>query len=506
MPLPAVPSKRRKRNVIAPLVVAGVCVSLLMLGWMYLVPLLGKSRVDMPLTATAERGDLKITVTDHGELESIDAVTVTCELDGGGKISTILDEGTRVVKGQVVCQLDPDQYIKLLNEQRVKLETIEGDVKSKTSDLILATSKAATEIAKAQKTLKLAKIDLESYKAEDGEYTQLSEGLKGKLELAKKDLVEAEEDLDFTKKQLRKGFADYSAVKSKELSLQQKKNNLAEAQAALTLLENYTRRRKITELEFNRDDAERELTSTTTAQESAIEKAKSELKSAESTAAIERETLNRIQKQIDRCTIKAPGVGIVVYSNRRYWDESSRIRPGAQLYSQQEIFSLPDLTRMKVKAKIHESAIKKVKVGMPATMSLDALPNRLLNGKVLKIATIAQSDGWRGGGVKQYETEVSIDDLPTEAGLKPGMTADVKILVNTLPNVLTVPVSAITDYEGKRVVYVVKGDTITRVEVEAGEASEQFVHVRSGLEEGAQVALDARSRAAADLKATTAKK
>ena len=55
-----------------------------------------------------------------------------------------------------------------------------------------------------------------------------------------------------------------------------------------------------------------------------------------------------MKAQVARCTIKAPSDGIVVYSNSRYWDESSRIRPGGQLYYRQEIFSLPDLSKMRV--------------------------------------------------------------------------------------------------------------------------------------------------------------
>ena len=502
MQLPAITPRRisrpRRQRVLVPGVAFFAIAGFGYLGWANL-PGSGRS-AEMPLTAAATRSEIKITVSDRGELESVDAVTVTCELEGGGKLMSILAEGTRVAKGDTVGQIDPDQFQKLLNEQRVKLEAAEGKVKSCRSDLTQAESKAGTEIAKSKKTLTLAKIDLESYFAADGEYTKESEKLKGALELARKELVEAEEDLDFTKKQLRKGFGDFTAVKSKELSAQQKKFNVASAQAELTLLVNYTKKKKLAELEFNAEDAERELVRTRDAQESAIDKAKSELKAAESTAKIEKETLKRIENQIERCTIKAPAQGIIVYANNRWYDESSRIRPGAQLHNQQEIFSLPDLTRMKVKLKIHESAVKKVHVGMPATLQLEAFPNRILHGKVLKIATIAQADGWRGGGVKQYETEVSIDDLPTEAGLKPGMTADVKILVNTLPDALSVPVSAVTEYEGQRVVYVVRGKSLERKVIEAGEANEAFLHILGGLDEGETVALDARSRAAADAK------
>ena len=469
-------------------------------GWAYLPALFTSDAGDIPLTAAAARDELKITVSDRGELESIDATTVHCELRGQAKLSTIVPEGTHVKKDEVVAQLDTDQFTKLQNEQRVKWEAAEGKVLACKSDLTQAESKAGTEIAKAELALKKATIALKKYQDKDGEYVKDREKLKGQLELAKKNLVEAEEDLEFTRKQLKKGFGDLSQVKAKDLGVQERQYAVKSAEAELRVLEKFTKEEKETELQFNAEDAVRELERVKAAQASAVSKAKSELRTAEATAKIEKDTLDDIQKQIERCTIKAPAAGIVVYANARYWDESSRIRPGAQLYNQQPIFSLPDLSKMKVKVKIHESLVKKVKVGMPATLQIEALPNRLLHGKVEKIGTIAQADGWRGGGVKQYETEVSIDDLPTDAGLKPGMSAEVKILVNTLTNAQVVPVAAVTEYEGGRVVYVLTGRKVERRPVEVGESNDQFVQVLSGLNDGDAVALDARGRAAKDLK------
>lgn len=439
-------------------------------------------------------------MSDRGELESIDAVTVQCELRGQAKLSTIVAEGTHVKKDEVVAQLDTDQLTKLSNEQKVKWEAAEGKVQACQSDLTQAESKAGTEIAKADLALKKARIALKKYLDKDGEYVKDLEKLKGQLGLAKKELVEAEEDLDFTKKQLKKGFGDLTQVKAKELGVEQKQYAVNSAQSELRVLEKFTKEEKETELQFNAEDAVRELERVKAAQKSAVDKAKSELRTAEATAKIEKAALDDIQKQIDRCTLKAPSDGIVVYANARYWDESSRIRPGAQLYNQQPIFSLPDLSKMKVKVKIHESLVKKVKVGMTATLQIEALPNRPLHGKVEKIGTIAQADGWRGGGVKQYETEVSIDDLPTDAGLKPGMSAEVKILVNTLTNAQVVPVAAVTEFEGGRVVYVLAGRKVERRPVEVGESNDQFVQILAGLNDGDAVALDARGRAAKDLK------
>src|SRR5205814_1568605 len=110
---------------------------------------------------------------------------------------------------------------------------------------------------------------------------------------------------------------------------------------------------------------------------------------------------------------------ILIYSRQRWWDDSSRIRPGATLFFQQPIFSLPDLANMQVKLKVHESVVKKVQAGMTATLQIEALPGHVLHGKVKSVATLASNERFWGGGVKEYETVVTIDDLPGDAGLRP---------------------------------------------------------------------------------------
>lgn len=503
MPLPTRPRSpsRLRRWTVRFLTVAALIGG----GWaalLYAVPQLFSGKAtDRPLTAVATRGELKITITDRGELESINAVQVSCELQGGGKLVTILDEGKRVRTGDEVARLDTGALVKELNDQDVKWQTAVVKVKTLQSDLSQAKNKAESEVAKADLALTLARIDLEAYDDPQGEYKKDLDKLKGTLEQNRRQLKEAEDDLSFTRGMVKDGYLPLEQMRAKETAVKQRKFEVTSVEAEVTVLEKFTRKKKITEFKSKAEEADRELARTKESQQAAIEKVQAELRAAESTATVENKQLERLKEQIDRCTIKAPSDGIVVYSNSRYWDESSRIRPGAQLYYRQEIFTLPDLSRMRVKMKIHESVIKKVRIGMPATMQVEALPGRTLNGKVLKIATIAQADGWRGAGVKQYETEVSIDDLPSDAGLKPGMSADVKILVNTLPDAVSLPVAAVTEYDGQKVVYRVVGNKIERVPVEVGESNEQHMQIISGLEPGDEAALDARSRAASELKA-----
>ena len=131
-----------------------------------------------------------------------------------------------------------------------------------------------------------------------------------------------------------------------------------------------------------------------------------------------------------------------------------------------------------------------------------AISGSTLNGKVLKIGTLPQSDGWGGGGgVKMYETEISIDDLPADAGLKPGMTAEAKILINVIADARLVPVQAVAEFEGSSIVYVVGSSGIERKVVTVGESNDLYIQILDGLETGESVALDARVRAASELKA-----
>src|SRR5262249_28906676 len=167
-----------------------------------------------------------------------------------------------------------------------------------------------------------------------------------------------------------------------------------------------------------------------------------------------------------------------------------RIQAGAMVHFQQSIFSLPDLTQMQVKVKVHESMVKKIKVGLKTEIQLDALPNQVLHGTVTEVATLADNRGaWEDRGVKEYVTIVRIDDLPTDAGLKPGMSAEVKILVREIPNVLLVPVQAVAQQEGRHYAYVVGPTGAERRVVEIGENNEKLVEVRTGLNEGEAVAL-----------------
>ncbi len=449
------------------------------------------------LTAPVVRGELVITVTERGELESSQSIQVNCEIEGGGKLATILPEGTRVTKGQEVARFDVDALSKSINQQEVKWELAEAKVKTAEGDLEVQKNKAASEIDKAQLAGELADLDMNSY--EPGEYKVESDKRQAALEKAKKDLKEAEDALAFNKSLVKKGLAQPLQLRAMELNRDAMRSMVSQLEADKNLLEQFTKKRKMIELKAKAKETKNELARVKKSQDAATEKVSGELAAAKKTAALEKTELSRLKAQLDRCVITAPGDGILIYQNRAY-DPNSRIRAGGTLYYQQPIFTLPDLGSMNVKVKIHESVVKKVQPGLVAHMQVEALANQVLHGTVLSVASVAQSDEWRIGGIKEYMTMVSISDFPAEAGLRPGMSAEVKILVKTVPDALTVPVQAVTESDGAHICYVVSGGNIERRVVEVGENNERLMEIQSGLKENEMVALDARLRAAAELK------
>ena len=223
-------------------------------------------------------------------------------------------------------------------------------------------------------------------------------------------------------------------------------------------------------------------------------------------AKLEKQALDRFKKQLDKCVVKAPQDGILCYPKDRYWDPSMKVQVGGMVHYQQTLFSLPDLNQLQIKVKIHESRIKKVQKGQTCEIRPEPFPHTLLRGTVQKVATLADNERyWDDRGVKEYVVIVKVEDVPTELGLLPGMSAEVKVLINTLPDVLLVPVQAITEKEGKNIAYVVGPKGIERREVVIGENNEKFVQIKEGVEEGEQVALDARARIAAETKSSNGK-
>lgn len=471
-----------------------------LVGYFGLVPTWsGGLETGKPVSVLVTRGTLRIVVTERGNLESVKTVDGACELPGfQNKIIQLTPEGNRVEKGEIVCRFDSAEIDKNIAQQQIKAKQALSKIETTRQEVEIARNKGESEIIAAQVELQLGELDLEMY--QKGTYVFETDEIKGDIGLKAKKVEESRNKLEQFQGLLKRGFKSPADVRAAQSELDGDELTLRGAKAKLMVKEKYEYKRKSTEYSAKVDQARKKVEQAQATAKASVAKADSEFDAAKATHVIEDQQLTDFNKQKEKTFIKAEQAGIVAYANEPWYDSSRQIREGATVYSRQKIFSLPDLSSMQVKVNIHESLIKKIKPGQMAEIRVDAFPNLVIVGKVKTVSQLADSNrGWLSGGVKEYSTVVSIEAMPKEE-LRPGMTSEVKILVGVVSNVLLAPVQAVGMHKGKFYAFVMTGSVAERREVKVGETNEFQVQILAGLKEGETVALDARSRIAAEFK------
>ena len=155
---------------------------------------------------------------------------------------------------------------------------------------------------------------------------------------------------------------------------------------------------------------------------------------------------------------------------------------------QQTMFRLPDLSQMQVKVTVHESKVDSLREGMRARIRVQ---DHEFQGTVDSVANQPEPSSWFSASVKEYATSVKIDGQPQH--LRPGMTAEVEILVAQLKSVLTLPVAAVVEQRGKLYCWVRRGNRIERRPLVLGLNNDKFVEVKDGVAAGDEVLLNPRA-------------
>ncbi len=457
------------------------------------------SRTDRPLVAATRKGTLRITVTERGNLESSVTVNGVCEINTTQiKIIQLVPEGTKVNKGEVVCKFDSSEIDKNIAQQDIKVKQANARIETTRQEMEIQRNKGESDIIEAKVQLTLADLDLEKY--QKGDYPADTTKQKGEIGLKKKDFEESKNKLDSYRGLMKKGFKTPEQLRIQEMEVARYQLQYESSLLELKVKETYEYRRKTTEFTAKAEQASKKVDQAKATAKAQFTKASSEFESAKATADIEQQQFKEYLKQKDKTVLRAEQPGIVAYANDSWYDSSRQIREGATVYSLQKIFTLPDMTQMQVKVNIHESLIKKLRVGQKAEVRIDAFPNLVFVGTVKSVSQLADSTRpWLTGGVKQYPTIVKLDDLQGY-DLKPGMTAEARVMVGELNDVLMVPVQAIAEHKGEFFAFVEKPGSIERRQVKIGDNNETHVQVIEGLKESETVALDARLRAAAEFK------
>ncbi len=149
--------------------------------------------------------------------------------------------------------------------------------------------------------------------------------------------------------------------------------------------------------------------------------------------------------------------------------------PGDQVTPNQIAFRLDDLGEMYVDLQVSEVDISQIEPGQLATITVDALRNKVYHGEVESVGMVSSTNQ----NVVNFPVTIKITDPDSE--LRPGMTCEVKILVNQKNDILLIPIQAVKVEDGKQVVYLMNtGQPPTPVEVTLGISSDTFSELVSG--------------------------
>lgn len=194
------------------------------------------------------------------------------------------------------------------------------------------------------------------------------------------------------------------------------------------------------------------------------------------------------QDRLRYTRISAPISGTVIVRNI---EPGEAVIPGAQATMDgKPLMTVADLSQLLVKVNLNQIDVAKVAVGRTATLTLDALPGKTYEARITKVAPASVKITGKDQEVFPVEALLAQPD-----GLvKPGMTADVKVHLDSKPNVLVLPLEAIVKESGKSFVTKVveegpqKIQKQEKVEVTVGLRNDHEVEV-TGIAEGTKVML-----------------
>ena len=455
------------------------------------------SVVDATLvTAQAKRALFESVLSVQGNLDSQSNATLSSEVEGSTTIISIVPEGKWVEEGDLVVELDSSELTEDVKQQEIDVTQARAKLAQATEELEIQKTQNKSDEAAAKLEWDLAVLDLEKY--EEGEYPATRKEMEGEVAIADEEYLRAMDKYDYTKRLVNKGLKTPTDLEADRIAVKGKRLELDKSQENLNVLTKYTRKREIAELKANALEFEREFARTKLKASSALAQAQAEVDSAKLTLEVETEKLDRTRRQLLACKIFAPQSGEVVYASEqssRGRSEGAAIEEGASVRQRQAIINLPDVTKMKVDCKIHESLISQVREGLPATIRIDAFPDRVFNGRVATVSSVPMSGSWPNYDLREYALEISLTDEPeTIRQLRPGLTAQVSIVADRRPDVLQVPVQAVVKAGRETLAFVMNDEGgVERRLVTLNGTNSTAAAIADGVREGERVVLNPRT-------------
>ncbi len=242
--------------------------------------------------------------------------------------------------------------------------------------------------------------------------------------------------------------------------------------------------------------------------QTAYEQAKSNHDASISRMEQTKASVRQIQYSAVRTTIYSPINGVVTKLNAK---KGEKVLGQAQ-FTGTELMRVSDLSIMNAEVDVDENDIVNVKIGDTSLVEVDAFPDEVFKGVVVEIANAAKSSELSSQDqVVNFKIKIRLINLNSK--FRPGMSCNVQIITETHPNVISVPLMAVASRKEeekasnmkddsnleeaektnkkksrpKTYVFVKKGDIVSMKQVETGLNSQDYIEIKSGVNEGEEI-------------------
>ena len=198
--------------------------------------------------------------------------------------------------------------------------------------------------------------------------------------------------------------------------------------------------------------------------------------------------VQRAETALSKMTLRAPVAGVISLVPVWHLEGPAPFKAGDHAWPGAPLVELPETSSLRVSARVDETERGRLALHQSVTVHLDAIPDRQFTGKIDEISTIASEDYSAGWPIpRNFNLRITLDQL--DPRLRPGMTAQITIIVDRILDVLIIPVHATFQKEGETFAYVWDGSKFRQQVVEVSKRSGDRVVIGKGLQTGDRVAL-----------------
>lgn len=427
-------------------------------------------------------------IEKSGVVEPLQSAAVHSDCYWSTTILSIVPEGTMVKKGDVVCVLDSADIQEYAKTRELLLVKYRARLNNALKDQKLLKTDNERRLDAARFVFQKAHRELGEY--QNGTFPQQVEKMEQNLAMLAQQVGFASEDMRHAERMWAMGMVSQQQMNKDLLSLHKAQHKYDQLESELALVNGMSNRRQTLKLEHDTNNARRNVARTHLSNGLAVTKNLLTTLSYQRTLRIYERYYQRAIDSIEACTLRAPRDGQVVHANS--WYLLSRgitmIETGSKVRNRQKVFEIPDPNRLKVSVPIIESLIGQVHVGMAATVIPVGYEDVEIAGKIIHVSRYPRQRSSYTPGLKDYWLDVEL--LPSDDQreyLSPKSDVTVRMTVQESDNELQIPRSSVIGIAGCNFVYVFDGYELVPREVDLGAANDEFVCVKSGLEEGDQL-------------------